>query len=149
MASRLRAAGGDASNSLTVIYKRAMVLERWQENEDDPNATTNPLLRRPLRLFQAPEPIMVPLAEVTRWAARTLVWDSVPSLVKAWGGTSIRRRMVERAGEIAAHRRIDRSPRKRRVQAVLTRAASGTVAEDDGGRRFWIFREGPIQGRSN
>lgn len=105
------------------IPERAVVLEPViARTPDDPAAAPDPALPRPLRLLPSPEQIRV-VATVPDGPPARMEWRRVGyRFVKASGPERIG---VEwwRPGE-----------------GALTR--DYYVAEDDGGRRFWIFREG-------
>lgn len=107
----------------THIPERAVKLEPVvARTPDDPEAAPDAALPRPLRLLPAPEPIGV-VAEVPDGPPAGMQWRRVNyRFVKASGPERIG---VEwwRPGE-----------------GALTR--DYYVAEDDGGRRFWVFREG-------
>lgn len=114
---------------------------------DDPNAVPDPKRRRPLRLLPAPEPIAVALAEVPDGPPPNMVWRRVTyRFVKASGPERI-------AAEWWSE------PQRLKLTALAIEAAQTPdagqgfyeegritrdyfIAEDDGGRRFWIFREG-------
>jgi protein ImuB len=105
------------------IPERAVVLEPViARTQDGPLAAPDPKLPRPLRLLPTPEPIKV-VASVPDGPPARMEWRRVGyAFLKASGPERIG---VEwwRPGE-----------------GALTR--DYYVAEDDGGRRFWVFREG-------
>lgn len=105
------------------IPERAAKLEPViARTADDPQAAPDPRLPRPLRLLSAPEAITV-TAEVPDGPPAGMVWRRIGYRFRKASGPE--RIAVEwwRPGE-----------------GALTR--DYFVAEDDGGRRFWIFREG-------
>jgi protein ImuB len=105
------------------IPERAVVLEPViARTRDDPQAAPDPAQPRPLRLLPRPEPIKV-VATVPDGPPARMEWRRVGyAFVKASGPERIG---VEwwRPGE-----------------GALTR--DYYIAEDEGGRRFWVFREG-------
>ncbi len=141
----------------THIPERAIVLEPVvARTADDPGAAPDPALPRPLRLLPAPEPITVTLAEVPDGPPPGMIWRRVsyrfaktsgPERIGAeWWRDTHRLSidlppwpdpvMVTRADErnqIAARPVTVRLP---------VPARDYFIAEDDGGRRFWLFREG-------
>ncbi|MEP7239305.1 MAG: DNA polymerase Y family protein [Devosia sp.] len=115
----------------THIPEKAVLLEPVvARTPDDPAAGPDPRLRRPLRLLPAPEPIVVSLAEVPDGPPPNMVWRRVTyRFVRSSGPERI-------AAEWWA---------KAPVEQPYTEGATARdyyIAEDDGGRRFWIFREG-------
>jgi protein ImuB len=105
------------------IPERAAKLEPViARTADDPQAAPDPRLPRPLRLLPAPEAITV-TAEVPDGPPAGMVW----------------RRIGYRFGKASGPERIA-VEWWRPGEGALTR--DYFIAEDDGGRRFWIFREG-------
>ena len=130
------------------VPERAVAFEPVvARTEDDPDAVPNPQLRRPLRLLPSPEPIMVALAEVPDGPPPNMVWRRVTyRFVKASGPE----RIAAEWWTIPAKLQLTAQS----IEAAQAPDADGHfyeegrttrdyfVAEDDGGRRFWIFREG-------
>lgn len=121
---------------------------------DDPAATPDPSLKRPLRVLPNPEPITVTLAEVPDGPPPSMVWRRVkyrflktsgPERIGAewWQspeGLSIAveaepRKIEITRGEETAEKHFD-------LVRLPISSRDYFVAEDDGGRRFWLFREG-------
>jgi len=133
----------------THIPERAVRLEPViAAGPPDPRAAPDPELLRPVRLLPAPEPITV-LAQVPDAPPAAMVWRRV------------RYKFVKAAGP----ERIGAEWWRSRSLPILTQATldiaqkegglyfdmAGTtrdyyVAEDDGGRRFWLFRLGLFEG---
>jgi protein ImuB len=141
----------------THIPERAVKLEpAIARTPDDPLAIPDPELPRPLRLLPSPEPIVVSLTEVPDGPPPNMIWRRVKyRFVKASG--------PERIGvEWWRPEYALTVPRPQTPDAAISnRAEEKTeldlggewerkpipsrdyyVAEDDGGRRFWLFREG-------
>ena len=140
----------------THIPEQAIKLEPVvARTPDDPEAAPDPTLKRPLRLLPTPEPITVTLAEVPDGPPPSMVWRRVKyRFVKTSGPGADRRRMVAVAAR-SQHRRRNRAAEDHHHAAARRRKKSAStlirlpissrdyfVAEDDGGRRFWLFREG-------
>jgi protein ImuB len=154
----------------THIPERAMVLEpAVARTPDNPRAMPEAALPRPLRLLPAPEPIEALLAEVPDGPPRGMIWRRVRyRFLKARGPERIAAEWWQHAGSLEASRSVasHKPERSSRDDAAPNRAprpaASGLpsadaglppfaaavvtrdyfLAEDDGGRRFWLFREG-------
>lgn len=125
---------------------------------DDPAATPDPMVARPLRLFPAPEPITV-IAEVPDGPPLRMVWRRVgyrfvktsgPERIEAeWQRTKMR---LDAILPPASPRKDDETkpsapevppPREALASFHAERVLRDYyVAEDDGGRRFWLFRQG-------
>jgi protein ImuB len=126
---------------------------------DDPMAAPDPMVARPLRLFPAPEPITV-IAEVPDGPPLRMVWRRIgyrfvktsgPERVEAeWQRTRTR---LDAILPPASPRKDDESKPLEAPVAPAPREALPSfdaervlrdyyVAEDDGGRRFWLFRQG-------
>lgn len=130
------------------IPERAALFEPVvARTEDDPHAIPDPRLKRPLRLLPQPEPIVVALAEVPDGPPPNMVWRRVTyRFVKSSGPE----RISAEWWTVAAQLQLT----KQSIEAAqVPGAESGFyeegrisrdyfIAEDDGGRRFWIFREG-------
>jgi hypothetical protein len=107
----------------THIPERAVTLEPLvARTADDPVADAGSTPPRPLRLLPAPEPIAV-TAEVPDGPPAGMVWRRV-------------------------NYRFEKASGPERIGVEWWRPGEGAltrdyyVAEDDGGRRFWVFREG-------
>jgi len=129
------------------IPERAVVFEPMvARTEDDPNAAPDPKLKRPLRLLPQPEPITVALAEVPDGPPPNMVWRRVTyRFVKASGPERIAAEWWTMPAKLQLTAQSAEA-----AQADMTGSFYGEggltrdyfIAEDDGGRRFWIFREG-------
>lgn len=145
MASRL---GAEAVSRIkfvnTHIPERAATLEpAIARTPDDPLATPDPKLSRPLRLLPRPEPISVIMAEVPDGPPRGMIWRRVRyGFLKASGPERIAAEWWNQTDVVASSRGMAEPPQ----EAVVFDAGAVTrdyfVVEDDGGRRFWLFREG-------
>jgi protein ImuB len=121
---------------------------------DDPEATPDPGLKRPLRLLPNPEPITVTLAEVPDGPPPSMVWRRVKyRFIKTSGPERIGAEWWQSPHGLSMA--IEAEPRKititrgeekaeKRLELIRLPISSRDyfVAEDDGGRRFWLFREG-------
>ena len=144
----------------THIPEQAMRLEPViARTSDDPEAQPDPGLPRPVRLLPAPEPITV-LAEVPHGPPASMVWRRVAyRFVKASGPERIEAewwRTGQKLDLLGPPRTRPEEPAERRkgqtrpkpYNPKLTPLEPETtlrdyyIAEDDGGRRFWIFRLG-------
>jgi protein ImuB len=145
----------------THIPERAAVLEpAIARTPDDPRAVPDGERERPLRLLPAPEPIEV-VAEVPDGPPAHMIWRRVryrfvksagPERIEAeWWRTGQRLALAPEAVEdedYSSRKDKERqAPRKPFVPALEPFHAEAAlrdyyVAEDDGGRRFWIFRQG-------
>jgi protein ImuB len=131
----------------THIPERAVKLEPVIAAPQNRPALLPVAAPRPLRLLPQPEPITVSLAEVPDGPPPNMVWRRVTY------------RFVRSSGpeRISAEWWLSRSKLKLTVETVETAEHSDTperyyeegetardyfIAEDDGGRRFWIFRQG-------
>lgn len=116
----------------THIPEQAVKLEPVvARTQDDPLAAPDPRRKRPIRLLPMPEPITVSLAEVPDGPPPNMVWRRVTyRFVKTSGPERIGVEWwtlpyaAAPDGDGIAHTR------------------DYYIAEDDGGRRFWLFREG-------
>ena len=123
----------------THIPERAVKLEPViARTPDDANAVPVLPLKRPLRLLPAPELIAVSLAEVPDGPPPGMVWRRVKyRFVKASG--------PERIG-VEWWSLPQALTKPEGGEVVVDDGSAHTrdyyVAEDDGGRRFWLFREG-------
>ena len=149
----------------THIPERAVKLEPViARTEDDPEALPDPELRRPLRLLPQPEQINV-LAEVPDGPPMRMVWRRIAyRVLKASGPERIEAEwwrsdknlevlLPPRSREKRSDPRDDPKKQKSapakeehvsKLEAFdpLTTVRDYYVIEDDGGRRFWIFRVG-------
>ena len=124
MSSRLGALAVTRSKFVNShIPERAVKLEPViARTEDDAAALAEIAAPRPLRLLPAPEPIAV-LAEIPDGPPASMVWRRI-------------------------HYRFAKASGPERIGVEWWRSGEGAltrdyyVAEDDGGRRFWVFREG-------
>ncbi|MEQ1769435.1 MAG: DNA polymerase Y family protein [Devosia sp.] len=129
----------------TYIPEQAVKLEPViATTEDDPLAAHDPQRARPIRLLPQPEPINV-IAQVPDGPPARMVWRRVGyQFVRASGPERI-------AAEWWASKALPVLTARGAEQAItgnhLVYDEAGTVrdyyiAEDDGGRRFWLFRVG-------
>ena len=122
---------------------------------DDPEAAPDPSLKRPLRLLPNPEPITVTLAEVPDGPPPSMVWRRVKyRFIKTSGPERIGAEWWQSAAGPQHQLSKPRPPtitivrgeekKEKHVEFVRLPISSRDyfVAEDDGGRRFWLFREG-------
>jgi signal transduction histidine kinase len=114
---------------------------------DDPVALTPVVASRPLRLLPQPELVSVALAEVPDGPPPNMIWRRVSYLfVKSSGPERISAEWWRSDGKRQLFTHMSTSPEteelneRRYTEGELSR--DYYVAEDDGGRRFWIFREG-------
>ncbi|WP_439599692.1 Y-family DNA polymerase [Devosia sp.] len=149
----------------THIPERAAKLEPViAQTEDDPEALPDPELRRPLRLLPSPEPINV-MAEVPHGPPMRIIWRRIAyRILKASGPERIEAEWWRSGKNLEVLERPERGSKKRdprddpktdkpkpkEPEHVSTLAAFDPlttvrdyyIIEDDGGRRFWIFRIG-------
>lgn len=157
MASRLGAAtvlGQKFVN--THIPEQAVVLEPVVvASPADPEARPDASLPRPVRLLPAPEPITV-TAEVPDGPPVGMTWRRVgyrfarasgPERIGVdwWGGdfTLSTRRLKPNPRPLPLNKR--REGGQGMVEEIVRHPVSARdyyVAEDEGGRRFWLFRQG-------
>lgn len=132
----------------THLPERAVELEPvLAATGDDPIALLPVMAPRPLRLLPQPEPISVSLAEVPDGPPPNMVWRRVsyrfvktsgPERIGAeWWRLEARLKLNGHAMGPASAEANNRS-----VYREGELARDYYVAEDDGGRRFWIFRDG-------
>jgi len=130
----------------THIPERATLLEpAITRTPDDPLAVPAPALVRPLRLLPQPEPIDVLMAEVPDGPPRGMIWRRVRYwFPRARGPERIGAEWWNVEALPEATRKLDED--QPAIAAHLFEPGKVTrdyfVAEDDGGRRFWLFREG-------
>lgn len=156
----------------THVPERAIKLEPVvARTADDPAALPDPQVLRPLKLLPAPEPIEV-IAEVPDGPPMRMVWRRISYRVfKASGPERIEAewwRSGERLASLAPPPKRDRKadprddPKKERKPPVKAPYVSPLspfdpvsvtrdyyVIEDDGGRRFWVFRIGLYGGNAH
>jgi protein ImuB len=139
----------------THIPERAVKLEPVvARTADDPEAAPDPKLLRPLRLLPAPEPISV-TAEVPDGPPAGMIWRRVGyRFVKASGPERIGAEWWRPDYDLDTPQppQLPELPVSNRDEEVAEPAGFAErkpvtsrdyyVAEDDGGRRFWLFREG-------
>lgn len=138
----------------THVPERAVKLEPVvARTPDDPAAAPDGRLPRPLRLLPAPEPISV-TAEVPDGPPAGMVWRRVGyRFVKASGPERIGAEWwrPEHAlawpeppaiPELPLSSRDEESRPQGFAEARPVPSRDYYVAEDDGGRRFWLFRDG-------
>lgn len=125
----------------THIPERAVRLEPVvARTPDDPAAAPAPKLPRPLRLLPAPEPITVSLAEVPDGPPPNMVWRRVTyRFARVSGPERIGVEWWTLPQPVPSTRGGDSSP-DAYDEADFTR--DYFIAEDEAGRRFWLFREG-------
>jgi protein ImuB len=151
----------------THIPERAVRLEPViARTPDDPNALLDPPLR-PLRLLPTPEPVEV-IAEVPHGPPLRMVWRRIsyrvlkasgPERIEAeWWRTGRKLGFLTppKVGEAELPPQDHHDPTKKPVQRELVAPHVSTlesfdsettvrdyyVVEDEGGRRFWVFRVG-------
>lgn len=156
----------------THIPEQAIRLEPVvARTEDDPAATPDPVPDRPLRMLPRPEPVEV-IAEVPDGPPKRMVWRRVSYRVfKASGPERIEaewwrsgQRLAELAPPQSREKKADprddpKKARRKPEEAPHVSALSPFdpmsvtrdyyVIEDDGGRRFWVFRIGLYGGKAN
>jgi protein ImuB len=125
----------------THIPERAVKLEPVvARTPDDPEAKPDPTLPRPLRLLPAPEPIAVTLAEVPDGPPPGMIWRRVSyRFVKVSGPERIGVEWWTLAQPVPSTGDGGWSLEPGE-ETDLTR--DYFIAEDEAGRRFWLFREG-------
>jgi protein ImuB len=166
MTSRLGALALTRSKFVnTHVPERAVKLEPViARTEDDLQAQPDPDLPRPLRLLPAPEPVTV-LAEVPDGPPMRMIWRRIAyRILKASGperieaewwrsGQNLDVLQPPQRGDKKRDPRDDpksKTPKLREPEHVssleafdpMTVVRDYYVIEDDGGRRFWIFRIG-------
>lgn len=140
----------------THIPERAVKLEPvLARSPDDPEAAPDPLLVRPIRLLAEPEPISV-IAEVPHGPPLRMIWRRVAyGISKASGPERIEAEWWRAGGNLhflrPPRREADKPQRSGQPaphvsQLPIFRPAEAVrdyfIVEDEGGRRFWIFRLG-------
>ena len=125
----------------THIPERAVKLEPVvARTPDAPEAVPDPKLPRPLRLLPAPEPIVVSLAEVPDGPPPNMVWRRITyRFAKVSGPERIGMEWWTLAQPVPSTRGGDVGS-DAYDEADFTR--DYFIAEDEDGRRFWLFREG-------
>jgi protein ImuB len=139
------------------LPERAVLLEPTvARTPDDPAAAPDPALPRPLRLLPAPEPVSVAMAEIPDGPPPSMVWRRVAyRFVKVSGPERIGAEWWQDTHRLAIELPpepqpavISRGQEKEEIakRPVVVRlpipARDYYVAEDEGGRRFWLFRDG-------
>ena len=136
------------------IPERAVKLESVvARTPNEPAANHDLGLKRPLRLLPTPEPITVTLVEVPDGPPPSMVWrrmkyrfvkTSGPERIGAewWQANVDLSVMVEIPRQIAVVRGEETEESRLRLVRRPIPARDYFVAEDEGGRRFWLFREG-------
>lgn len=132
--------------------------------QDEPAAQPDPMMARPLRLFLAPEPITV-IAEVPDGPPLQMTWRRVgyrfvktsgPERIEAeWHRTGARLDHIlpppepeDEKEKKQKQKSLPNMPAEPDPRAALAVFEPGRVlrdyyvAEDEGGRRFWLFRQG-------
>jgi protein ImuB len=143
----------------THIPERAVKLEpAVAPTPDDPKAAPDPEVVRPLRLLPNPEPIAV-VAEVPDGPPASMVWRRVRyRFVKASGPERIEAEWWRSGKRLALGLHVEEEATESREGKIPARPAPYLpsldvfeaeamlrdyyVAEDEAGRRFWIFRLG-------
>ena len=143
----------------THIPERAIKLEpAVARTPDDPEAAPDPQIVRPLRLLPNPEPIAV-VAEVPDSPPASMVWRRVryrfvkasgPERIEAeWWRSGKRLALAPHVEEEATESREGKVPAqpapylpKLEVFEADAMLRDYYIAEDEAGRRFWIFRLG-------
>jgi protein ImuB len=141
----------------THIPERAAKLEPVVARmPDDPAAAPDPALPRPLRLLPSPEPITV-IAEVPDGPPVRMVWRRVsyrfakaagPERIESeWWRSGQKLDFLLPGREVAAPPTSGEAPAPKLVPLVPEQVMRDYyVAEDEAGRRFWLFRQG-VYGR--
>jgi protein ImuB len=136
------------------IPERAVKLEPVvARTPDDPDAAPDPELVRPLRLLPSPEPITVTLAEVPDGPPPGMVWRRVryrfvktsgPERIGAewWQASQPLSMAVAEPRRISVTRGEEREEGHLRLVRMPIPARDYFIAEDEDGRRFWLFRDG-------
>lgn len=139
----------------THIPERAVKLEPVvARTADDPAAAPPPDLRRPLRLLPQPEPVTV-IAEVPDGPPIRMIWRRIAyRILKAsgperiepeWWRSGQRLELLLPPGRPAQPAADGKAPPPVPALAPFipeTQLRDYYVAEDEAGRRFWIFRQG-------
>jgi protein ImuB len=131
----------------THVPERAVKLEPAVVAADAPAEFPPPRAPRPLRLLPQPEPITVTFAQVPDGPPPSMIWRRVAyRFVRSSGPERIgdewwlsqKKLMLteETVQEVMANGRLEQYYKEGRA------ARDYFVAEDETGRRFWIFREG-------
>jgi protein ImuB len=128
----------------THIPERAAALEPVEAaTAADPRAAPDPRLPRPLKLLPHPEPVEAVMAEVPDGPPLGMVWRRVRyRFLKARGPERIEAEWWQGAEVLASSRGMAGPAANAPRFAAEAVARDYFVAEDDGGRRFWLFREG-------
>jgi len=138
----------------THIPEYAVRLEPVLNDEDrDPEAEPNPDLERPLRLFPDPEPVRV-TASVPDGPPVSMVWRrSLYRFVKAAGPERIGPEWWQGRFHLSDRMILPPKPGEtEKREAYIRRSLPDRdyyVAEDQRGRRFWLFREDGYDSTAN
>jgi protein ImuB len=128
----------------THIPEQAVKLEPViARTADDPHAAPDPTLRRPLRLLPQPEPIAVALAEVPDGPPPGMVWRRINyRFVKASRPERIGVEWWALETPLVTAEAPEGEPAEAAINDGIGLTRDYFVAEDEDGRRFWLFREG-------
>jgi protein ImuB len=115
------------------IPERAVKLEPViARTPDDPQAAPDARLARPLRLLPAPQPVTVTLAEVPDGPPPGMIWQRI----------SYRFVKVSGPERIGVEWWTLSQPMDSGGDSLEDFTRDYFIAEDQEGRRFWLFREG-------
>jgi protein ImuB len=121
---------------------------------DDTQAAPDPTLRRPLRLLPVPEPITVTLAEVPDGPPPSMIWRRIkyrfvktsgPERISAEWWQSAHGLSVEvetESPKITITRGEEKEEKRLKLVRLPIPSRDYFIAEDEKGRRFWLFRDG-------
>ena len=128
----------------THIPERAAMLEPMIARTPDDPLAEPANVRRPLKLLPQPEPIDVLMAEVPDGPPRGMIWRRVRyNFPKSAGPERIGAEWWDFNGLPASTRKLeDEMPSSAKIFEPGKVTRDYFVAEDDEGRRFWLFREG-------
>ncbi len=141
----------------THIPERAVMLESViGRTADDPHARPDRRLKRPLKLLPAPELITVSFAEVPDGPPPNMIWRRVNYRFAKVSGPErigvewwtlptalVDLQKPEEDAESGAEKKTnDPAPGDWAINDGAAHTRDYYIAEDDGGRRFWLFREG-------
>lgn len=128
----------------THIPERAVKFESAiAPTADDPLANASIRARRPLRLLTAPEPVGVIAAEIPDGPPRGMIWRRIRyNFIKASGPERISPEWWQSGQLLATSRGMGEPPPLEKTHDDEAAIRDYFIIEDDGGRRFWLFREG-------
>lgn len=128
----------------THIPEQAVKLEpAIARTADDPHAAPDPVLKRPLRLLPQPEPVTVALAEVPDGPPPGMVWRRINyRFVKASGPERVGVEWWSLEKPLVTSEAPEGEPADIAINDGIGLTRDYYIAEDEGGRRFWLFREG-------